>query len=93
MSYVTRRMVPYATGKLGPPVIAAPSPFPEFSDVRSPVVPARRQVLIGALVPPVQQWKGNYILYGSRLPIALPPYNMAMDPSDPRTWRRPVRFT
>lgn len=101
MTYVTRRMVPYATGFTGPPALIPgppaliPAPFPEFggADERRPVVAARRQVMIGMLVPPVQAWRGNYILYGGRLPIGLPPYNVAMDPSDPRTWRRPVRFT
>lgn len=35
--------------------------------------------------PPLQR--------GGRIPLGLAPLHVAMDPSDPKTWRKPVRFT
>lgn len=43
--------------------------------------------------PPVNCWRGSPMIKSGTTPMMLPPYGYAMDPSDPATWRRPVRFT
>jgi hypothetical protein len=45
--------------------------------------------------PPVPHvWRDTRTLQGSgAIPFNLPPLSVAMDPSDKRTWSRPVRFT
>jgi hypothetical protein len=45
----------------------------------------------------VTSWARGTLLTGGVQPLKLPPgssgFGYAMDPSDPRTWRRPVRWT
>ena len=47
----------------------------------------------GITVPEVNAWREGAILTGGEFGLSLPPTVVMMDPSDPRTWRRPVRWT
>lgn len=47
----------------------------------------------GMTAPAVCCWKKGRLIRSGTQPLSLPPYGWAMDPSDPNTWRRPVRFT
>jgi hypothetical protein len=52
----------------------------------------------GIITPDANGWHRGQLLRAGTTQITVPPgpgpgYGYAMDPSDPRTWRRPVRFT
>ena len=53
--------------------------------------------LAGQSTVPHGQWYRGVMLTGGVQPLRLPPgssgFGFAMDPSDPSTWRRPVRWT
>ena len=52
---------------------------------------------------PTGYWRRGSLIVGGAQPLMLPPagpdgqlmpgYGYAMDPSDPKTWRQPVRWT
>jgi hypothetical protein len=52
----------------------------------------------GLTTPRANAWERGTLVRGGAASVELPPgpgtgYGYAMDPSNPRTWRRPVRFT
>lgn len=47
----------------------------------------------GITVHPPAGWYQGAIETRGELPLRLPPPVVQMDPSDPTTWRRPVRHT
>ena len=47
----------------------------------------------GITVPPANAWNPGPIVRGRSVGLTLPPATIAMDPSDRRTWTRPVRWT
>lgn len=47
----------------------------------------------GITTHPAAGWNPGPLLRGGPISILLPPAKIEMDPSDPRTWQRPVRYT
>jgi len=52
----------------------------------------------GLNAPRANAWERGELVRGGVAAVTLPPgpgngYGYAMDPSNPRTWRRPVRWT
>lgn len=48
---------------------------------------------IGMGVPHVHGWRNGMVVGAGAVPLVLPPPVVMMDPSDRRTWTRPVRWS